>query len=368
MTEPLCPYFGKCGGCSFQHIEYTAQLEGKKKALERATGFSDVKVNYGNEYHYRNRMDFIFHSFGVGLRKKGKWDSIVDIEKCVIANERINLLLKEVRDFFSKPDYYDSRKNSGTFVYAVIRASGNNSSVLFAISEESSRIKEAVDLVNEFANKTSADNVSVAYILPSSDISSSENFFTVKGDGMLKENLMGREFLYSVRGFFQNNTEMAEKMQEHCHNLLMKYDTKEHSLLDLYGGVGSFGIINSGIFREVFIVESAKESIRCAEENIKMNNIGNSRAVLLDAMQLKKIEFSSKLFVITDPPRSGMHPKTIEQLNKLKPKAIIYVSCNMEQLKKDIPKFKEYRVKSAALFDFFPQTPHSESVVEMVLE
>ena len=74
------------------------------------------------------------------------------------------------------------------------------------------------------------------------------------------------------------------------------------------------------------------------------------------------------LYVITDPPRVGMHEETIIQLRKLKPKLIIYISCNVDQLAKDLPKFKDYKIKSAAVFDLFPQTNHMESVIELVLK
>jgi len=87
---------------------------------------------------------------------------------------------------------------------------------------------------------------------------------------------------------------------------------------------------------------------------------------LLDAKNLKKLKFIQPLFVITDPPRSGMHPKTIEQLNILKPEIILYVSCNVEQLAKDIIKLKDYKIKSAAIFDLFPQTNHIEVIIELV--
>jgi len=80
------------------------------------------------------------------------------------------------------------------------------------------------------------------------------------------------------------------------------------------------------------------------------------------------MSLSSPLFVVTDPPRSGMDVKTIYHLNEVKPKVIIYISCNIEQLAKDLPKFKNYKLKSAALFDLFPQTPHCEGVVELVLK
>jgi len=92
----------------------------------------------------------------------------------------------------------------------------------------------------------------------------------------------------------------------------------------------------------------------------------NADAMVLDAQYLKRLDLPSKdLYVVTDPPRSGMHPKTIEHLRKAKPKVIIYISCNVAQLKSDLPKFTDYKVKSAAVFDLFPQTRHMESVVEM---
>jgi tRNA/tmRNA/rRNA uracil-C5-methylase (TrmA/RlmC/RlmD family) len=114
------------------------------------------------------------------------------------------------------------------------------------------------------------------------------------------------------------------------------------------------------------IIESIKQCIDAADINIKENNVKNAKTIVLDAKQLKKVELKKPLFVITDPPRSGMHPKTIEQLKNLKPEVIIYISCNIQQLGKDLLKFKDYKIKSAALFDLFPQTPHIEAVVEMV--
>ena len=138
-------------------------------------------------------------------------------------------------------------------------------------------------------------------------------------------------------------------------------------MLDLYAGVGAFGIINASLFKNVFIVESAKKSIECAEINIKENKVNNAEVFVLDAERISRLELPENLFVITDPPRSGMHHKTIEHLRRIAPKVIIYVSCNLQQLKKDISKFKEYKIKSAALFDLFPHTNHIEAVVELEL-
>jgi len=366
MASALCPFFGDCGGCSSQHIDYSLQLGNKRKVLERSINNTDVKVFSDKEYGYRNRMDFVFHKCGVGFRRKGKWFSVVPVDKCVISNDKINVLLKEVNDFFKDVDFFDLVKQSGTFRYAVIRTPTNDSSISFVLNEDSPRLSAAVEKIEEFSKVSSANNIITSYVPSKHDESISAEFFSVKGSDTLKESYLGKDFVYSVQGFFQNNSVMAEKMQKYVNELLKDYDTKPAHLLDLYGGVGTFGIINSDLFKGVTIIESVQPCIDAANINIQSNNIKNSSAILLDAVKLKNVDLPSPLFVITDPPRSGMDNRTIDQLKKLQPKVIIYVSCNVEQLGKDIPKFKDYKLKSAALFDLFPQTPHSEAVVELV--
>jgi len=309
-------------------------------------------------------MDFIFHPNGLGLREKGKWYKIVDIEECAIANEEINKLLREVRNFNFK-DTFDVKKHTGTMRYAVIRAPRLSTSISFVLNSESSRIKDAVDEIRKFAQKTSAENVAVTYVKPNTDVSISDDYFIVKGSDMLKEEYLGKKFLFHIQGFFQNNTEMAEEMHRHCHALLKKYNTKSMKLVDLYGGVGTFGIINADLFRNAKIIENSEQCISAAEKNIELNNIKNTEAIVMDTKQIGKLSFSEKSMFIIDPPRSGMHPKALRAVNEIRPERIIYISCNPKQLSKELPRFKDYSIKSTALFDLFPQTPHSEAVVEL---
>ncbi|HLC22391.1 MAG TPA: 23S rRNA (uracil(1939)-C(5))-methyltransferase RlmD [Candidatus Nanoarchaeia archaeon] len=366
MATPKCPYFGTCGGCGAQHIDYPLQLENKKQELAYAIGSQDSTVFSGEQYGYRNRMDFIFYGNGIGLREKGKWWKIVDIQECPIANKQLNILLKEVREFFIGIDIFDVKKQSGTFRYVVIRTPRKSSSLSFVLNAQSPRIKEAVEKIKEFGTKTSAENIIVTYVPAMTDVSTSPDYFVVKGNDILEEEFLGKQFQFPVQGFFQTNSVLAEKMQEYVHTLLQQYDTKNAHLLDLYGGVGTFGVCNASLFKTVTIIESVPSAIDATKKNATKEK--NVTAQLLDAQYLKRVSFSQPLFVITDPPRSGMHPKTIETLKVLKPQCIVYISCNVQQLRKDIPKFKEYRIKSAAMFDFFPHTPHSEAVVELVPE
>jgi len=361
-----CVYFGKCGGCSAQHIPYDLQLENKKKVLLRSVKFEPIQVFSDDPFNYRNRMDLIFHQGGLGFREKGKWYQTVDVAECKISNPKLNKLIKEVRDFFKSPDAFNLKTHAGTLRYAVIRTPQEDSSISFVLNEESTRIAEAIEKIKEFSKITSAKNIIITYIHSKTDNSISNDFFVVKGEDMLTESYLDKTFKYSVQGFFQNNHVLAEKMIKYVKQLLTSHKTSDSTLLDLYGGVGSFGIVCEELFKKTVVVEGDKNCIAAANLNIKLNDSKNTEAVFLNDKQLKNLDLPDDLFVVTDPPRSGMHPKTIEQLNRLKPKVIVYVSCNLQQLGKDLPKFKNYQIKSAALFDLFPQTPHCEGVVELV--
>jgi len=369
----ICPYFNKCGGCTSMHIPYEEQLEEKRKILAIQLGVKEefIEVFFDSPLGYRNRMDFVFHKKGLGFRKKNDWKTIVDIKNCDIANLRVNELLEEVRNFFFKQgeelDIFDIHEKIGTFKYCVIRTPENNSSISFVLNKESTKVLGAIEKIKLFSKKTTADNVLVTYVSPDRDVSINDDLVVIKGSSFLEQEYLGKKFKFSSQGFFQNNTVMANKMLEHVKKLISSYSKeKKIQLLDLYGGVGTFGIVNSDEFQKTTIVELAEDSIEAAKQNIKLNNIDNVEALVLDAKLLRKVKLEKPLFVITDPPRAGMDSKTIRQLNSLEPEVIIYISCNPNQLAKDIPKLIDYELKSAALFDLFPQTPHMEAVVELV--
>lgn len=388
MRTPKCPYFldpstkkedqqlapgqaRSCGGCATQHITYQMQLENKKKRLIQEIGFEEVSVYSDEEWFYRNRMDMVFTPGGLGFKEKGKWWRTLPVKQCVISNQRLNELITEINTFFGPDfDYFNVKTHEGTYKYATIRTPQNDSSVSIVLNKQSERYYEAVKRVGEYAKVSTANNVLITNMKAKSSQSFGEDFEVLKGSDMLEETIMGKTFHYSCQGFFQNNSVMAEKMHEYVHNLIKNRPRQDYShLLDLYGGVGAFGIINAGLFDGgMTTVEAFEGCTIAAKANIERNKVKKAQAICMDAKRLKQVKLpsGSQLTVITDPPRSGMHQETIIQLNKLAPEHLIYISCNVQQLGKDLPKFKEYKIKSAALFDLFPQTNHMESVVELV--
>jgi 23S rRNA (uracil-5-)-methyltransferase RumA len=364
--ETICPYFGRCGGCSHQDTEYGLQLAEKTSRLEEAIGFEDLRVYPGRPYEYRSRMDFVFHSHGLGLREQGAFYKFVDIERCAISNPELNSLLAEVREHFSGVFYFDVRRRFGAFCYAVIRTPPGDSSVSIVLNRKDRRLKEAVDRVRKYAEASQARNVLVTYVPHNRNVSVSDEFEVIKGADMLSESYLERRFLFPVQGFFQVNHAMAIQVHAYCMERLSAFSTDQATLLDLFGGVGTFGILNAAGFKRILILENYPPAVQAAERNIAANRIANAETICRDARYLHQLELPRPLFVILDPPRSGIHPKTLRHLKRMECEAVLYVSCNPKLLGRDLKELDRFRIRSAALFDMFPQTPHMEAVVELV--
>ncbi len=361
--EPQCRYFHKCGGCQTQHITYDVQLTQKKERIAKLLQIptDSLVVVHANEYAYRNRMDFIFSHRGLGLRKQNDHKTIIPITRCEIASPNIQILLEELTRDFSRCDYFDTHKKTGTFKFAVIRV-GQEKTIIFTLNQDSTKIDDATKRIEEFAKKTSADNIIVSYVQKNENQSLGHEYYCLKGNEFLTQDIAGTQLTYHSLGFFQNNPSVASQMVLHAKKLLKQ--TQGH-LLDLYGGIGTFGIVCAPQFQTTTIIEEVENSILCANKNIQTHKLQNVQAKVLNAQNIHKLSFQKPLHVITDPPRSGMTPKTIQRLLDLQPQTIIYVSCNPQQLAKELKFFlKNYTLSSTTLFDMFAQTHHCEVLCE----
>lgn len=375
MTNPSCPIFGSCGGCSSQHIDYEVQLDNKKQmvfqSLERC-GIKlpeTVKVFSDKPYGYRSRMDFIATAQGPGLRHKDAKDQIIPVTNCPIANEGVNNLLKEVAVWWDqkKRDLipFDTRRQSGCAKYIVIRSSEHipSSTVSFVLNEDSPALQAHIDLFKDYATISTATNVVIATLPKDKDMSLSPEAFAVKGSLTMQEKLHNTIIEFSSQGFFQNNTKMTEKMIAYCRELLEDNCLSTDVLIDLYGGAGTFGLSLRDIFSKTYIVDIESVNIECAKENVKRQKISNLEAVSADASTVGRLAQShNDLVLITDPPRVGMDQKTIQKIKALSPHVLVYVSCNPQQMTKELVRFNEYQLSDLAVCDLFPQTPHVEAV------
>ena len=329
-------------------------MEGMVEKARRILMHDRIESFSGRGEGYRNRVDLVFFDGGLGMRES--FDSFIDFEHVDSANERINTILSQIRERFVGFDPFIVRTKRGTMRYAVIR-SLDSDSVSFVLNRngDTARAKSAIE---EFARTSDVSNVLITYTDPESDVSFGSDFEVVKGSQLLEATLAGARLKVHVQGFFQTNLEMAEAMHRFIQECV---SDASGTLIDLYGGVGSFACTLGPSFEHVCVIESHEGSASIAGENLKTNNV-RGEAICADASTLERFS-SERLTVITDPPRSGMSEKAVRALALRRPERIVYISCNPLIAPRDLAYLKGYRITRVGVFDMFPGTDHFEMVV-----
>ena len=331
---PKCKYYFECGGCNLMHQKYSSQLNFKKnKVINNLRHISNINVDdiniiYDKEFNYRNHIILSVNKNNIGFYKSHS-NTIVDIDECLISNESINNTLKDIRKFINK--YMDNNIDR-------ISIKGYNE---ILVNIESSNFK----LIDEFKNYVVCDSL---YI---------NNKF-VSGLKEVTINLGKYKYKVSSQSFFQKNTYMTIKLYDYIKTLV----NKDENILDLYCGSGGIGIYISENAKNIIGIEIIEDAVLNAKENARINNIKNitfkSGKVEDNLDDIKDIDT-----IIVDPPRVGLNKKAIDDILKINPKRIIYVSCNSTTLARDLNYLKDmYELEEIKLFDLFPNTHHVESV------
>ncbi len=385
-VDAPCPYFGRCGGCQLQHLEYKEQLKVKKdivlQALERyLTNYQkiniDIKDTIGmdNSYNYRNKAQmpvaFDGEKIVTGLYE-AKSNKLIHIDKCIIQDELINHVLYIVKQLLMKYHVmvYNRRYKSGELRYISVRhlETTKECQVVLVLKEKylNNMSKIAVELMNKVPEVVSF------YVNINPDISSHEiygkEFIHIRGNETIKAKIGDIKFTISPQSFFQLNTEQTRVLYD-----IIK-DTAElkktDKIIDAYCGAGTIALYLANYVNEVRGVDIAEQAIEDAKNNAKLNNIqnayfetGNSEVVILNWFDKG---YKSDVLIM-DPPRTGIDDKLLSVLRNIKVKKVIYVSCNPSTLAKDLNELRKvYHIKSIQPFDMFPQTSHVESVVLLV--
>lgn len=331
--DSICPYYNECGGCNFLHATYALEKEFKKNKAKEILG------NYNKFYetvdiNYRNKVTLHVKGRNIGFYQE-KTNDIIDISYCYLLNDKINNILERLNKYIKSTDH---EINS-----IVIKS--NDKEVLLDIN---GNIDE--NFLNAFFDVDTIIN----------------NDYIIKGSGYLIENIDKYKFQISSKSFFQVNKSGLLNIYE----IIKKYLGNNHykKALDLYSGIGTWGTLISDYVDKVICIELNKSSIKDAFANRELNNINN-----MEIINGKVEDFIDSFLnidlVITDPPRSGLDKKTKEHLMKIKPKRIIYISCDMLTLKRDLDELnKMYDIIEINLVDMFKRTYHVETVVLLTLK
>ena len=396
--EPKCQHANTCGGCTWQHISYSDQLRFKEQHvrdhIQRIAGLDPdiVKPIIGcdNEIYYRNKMEYSFatrrwltqeeinreeyvddRQFSAGLHAPGRFDKILNLNECHLQDPVSFQILDFVRDYCLNNDIpaFNQRENEGFMRHLMIRNSHFTDDFMVNIvtyEDDRELMKKLSDaLLKEFPVITTIVNNVNDQPNPTA-IGRYEN--VIYGPGFIVDHIGNHSFKIHPNAFFQTNTHQAEKLYSVAREFT-ELDSGGH-LLDLYCGVGTLSLYMADVADKVTGIEIVEVAVENARFNAVENGVNNVEFVLGDMKDTFNDEFLAKNgmpdCVITDPPRSGMHPDVVIQLSSLDVDRLVYVSCNPSTMARDLQILKEfYNVEAVQPVDMFPQTYHIEAVAKL---
>jgi 23S rRNA (uracil1939-C5)-methyltransferase len=392
--EPICEHFGVCGGCKWQNMKYSQQLLYKqnevKNHLQRIGKIElpefEPILGSDKQFFYRNKMEFGFSNSrwltqdeieseedlgnrnALGFHIPKMWDKILDIKKCHLQEDPSNSIRNEIRDFanLNNLSFFNPRSHEGLLRTLMLRtASTGEIMVLIQFFEDDKQNRELLldHLYEKFPKITS-----LQYVInqKANDTLYDTNIKLYKGRDYILEEMEGLKFSINAKSFYQTNSDQAFELYKITRDFAGL--TGNEIVYDLYTGTGTIAQFVSKKAKKVIGVESVPEAIIDAKANAERNNITNCEFFVGDMKVVFNEAFIAKHgqpdVIITDPPRDGMHKDVIEQILKIEPQKIVYVSCNSATQARDLALMDEkYKVTRVRPVDMFPQTHHVENVV-----
>lgn len=399
--DPVCSHFGVCGGCQWQAVPYEDQLAWKRlhvlECLHHLAGVGEAVVAptipSPVQLWYRNKMEYTFsdrrwlapadiasgkafdRSFALGLHVRGHFDRIFDVETCYLESPQSVEILGEVRKWCRATGLpaYTTRDHQGFWRFLVIReGKGTDETLVHLLTAGQSGSEQVVDALAEHLRERFPAITTLVHSIShkKAQVAVGDISRNVFGSGYIEERLGNLRFRVSAHSFFQTNPSAAEKLYQ---TVLEFGEFKgNESVWDLYCGTGSIALFIASKVKEVMGFELVEDAIDDAYVNCGLNGIENCR---FRAGDLKEIIQNTAQgvrprglpdVVVTDPPRSGMHPSVVKALLDLAPGRIVAVSCNPATLARDLALLADrYHIVRVQPFDLFPHTSHIECVVRL---
>lgn len=377
-----CPVYLKCGGCSLRHIDYEYELRVKEQKVKdnilRIGGISDVcikrivpspKVNY-----YRNKSQIPIGTNNENIVELGFFalhsHRIVECENCLLQPLFFSDIIKSFKKWAIKYKIstYDEKTHNGILRNLYIRYAEKTDEVMVCIVVNSnSKIKNENELLAILKSEVkNLKTVIVNYNTNDTNVILGQKCRTIYGDGYITDIICNLKFNISPLSFFQVNRAQAENL----YNKAIEYAniTKDDIILDIYCGTGTIGLTMASRAKKLIGVEIVEDAIINARNNCNLNNITNAEFICSDAksaVQRLKARGESPSVVILDPPRKGCDIDTISTIAEMKPKRVVYISCDSATLSRDLKEFNNKGFKPVEItpFDMFPRTSHVETVV-----
>lgn len=371
-SKNLCNVFDRCGGCNLLHMNYERSILFKKESLRQLFKKNNIEIiKMNNPFNYRNK---VISSFSLkkdkivnGLYIEGS-HNIVNTSNCLIQNKIANKILLDIKDIMIKQHIlpFDEKYGNGILRHVMIRVSEKEVMVVLIVSDEifNGRNNFVHELVNRNKNITTiVQNVNKR----NTSIVLGDKERVLYGKGFIIDSINDILFKISSKSFYQVNSIQMKEL----YNLAIEKAnlSKNDTVLDAYCGIGTITLLASKYCKKIIGVEINKQAVNDALENSRLNKISNASFYCEDATRFM-LNCSTKIDVLfLDPTRDGVTKEFINSVIKLKPKKIVYISCNPLTQKRDIDMLSSvYDVKFVGGIDMFPYTLHVESVALLTLK
>lgn len=399
-VEPVCPHFGICGGCKWQHLMYAKQLLYKEQQVVDCLTrigkipLPEVSPIIGAEKTtcYRNKIEFSFSNKrwltekeiaedvkydnmnGVGFHITGAFDKVLDVKECFLMNPLQNLVRNGVRDFANDNgiSFFDLRAQTGVLRNMMFRTSNSGEVMLvfqFHFTDEAEE-RQAMDVLS-YIDRTFPEITTIVWVnnLKCNDTIDDLDLQLYKGCGYVTELMEDLKFKVGPKSFYQTNNDQAYNLYKVVRTFCGL--TGKERVYDLYTGTGTIANFIAAQAGSVIGIEYVREAIEDAKVNAVLNGITNVDFIAGDMKDILNEDFIKEKgrpdVIVTDPPRAGMHGDVIAAILFARPERIVYVSCNPATQARDLALLEGYEVKALQPVDMFPHTHHIENVALLTL-
>ena len=383
--ESECETYKRCGGCNLRHIKYEKTLKMKQNMVQSLVNKTlknkiEVQETLGMEkpYQYRNKAQY-----PIGKDKEGKTiigvfanrtHEIIPINQCFIQNKQTEKIAKFIVDFIEKNkiSVYNEKTQKGLIRHIVTKIGIKTNEIMCILVINGKEIPKEKELVQEIISnfkevKTIVKNIN----MKNTNVILGKENINLYGEGYITDKLGDYIFKISPLSFYQVNPIQAENL----YNIGVEGSniTKKDVVFDLYCGIGTISLFMAKYAKKVYGIEIVEEAIDAAKENSIVNDITNTEFIAGDVEEILDDLINNKRvipdIIMVDPPRRGLDNKSIENILKIKPKKLTYISCNPATLVRDLSKLEEsYEVKFIKPVDMFPFTSHVECVAVLQLK
>lgn len=380
-----CNTYKRCGGCNLRHVKYEETLKMKQNAVQSLVNKTlknklQVRETVGmeNPLHYRNKAQY-----PIGINKQGepvigvfanRTHEVIPIDNCLIQNKKSEEIAKFIIEFIKEKNIsiYDEKTGKGLVRHIVTKVGIKTGEIMCVIVINGHKIPNENELVENLKTRYPEIKAIVKNInMKNTNVILGQENINLYGNGYIEDILGEYKFKISPLSFYQVNPVQAEKL----YNLgvSMAEITKNDVVFDLYCGIGTISLFMSKFAKKVYGIEIVEEAVKMAKENAQNNNVSNTEffagdveIVLDDMINNKGLKADVVMF---DPPRKGLDKKSIDNILNIRPKKIVYISCNPATLIRDLADFEnEYDIKTIIPVDMFPYTSHVECVSVLQLK